>query len=285
MVKIRPFYFDWLKLTPNHKVFAIKRNDLVCSWNRLTICYPGRKNAPVDRKWIKRGKINCGTCDKKREIKPELIPAGELKEGDFILISVPKETKDIRTIRVEKILADIKARHKIGRKLPAETIKKIFDLGEEGFSTRKIGAKLKISSTAVSVYLSGKRSKEREFEVEILKEGRFVRFKGGKTRIPARFPLNKSFLRLAGYYLSEGWVGVDRNRPNSAQVSFTFSAKEKDYISDVKSLMKEIFGVSVGEIFRERDKAVTLFCGFNTVAFLFALLFGKDSVDKKIPPE
>jgi len=285
LVKIRPFYFGWLKLTPNHKVFAIRRRELVCSWNRSSICYPKRKNASIDRRWFKRGKISCRICNRKREIKPKLIQAGELAKGDFILIPVPREIRDIKTIQVERVLSNIKAYHKIGRKLPPETIRKIFDLGEKGLSTRKIGAKLKISSTAVATYLSGKRSKEREFEVGILQKGNFVRFKGSKKKIPARIPLSKNFMRLVGYYLSEGWVSISKNRPNSAQICFTFSANEKDYIADVKNLTREIFGVSLNEIFRERDKAVTLSCGINTAALFFASLFGRASTDKKIPSE
>ncbi|MBI5066337.1 nucleotide sugar dehydrogenase [Candidatus Woesearchaeota archaeon] len=55
-------------------------------------------------------------------------------------------------------------------------------------------------------------------------------------RIPCVFNVNKDFLRLIGYYLSEGCITDDK----SLRVRFTFNRKEKEYIEDVKKIIHSL---------------------------------------------
>ncbi len=56
--------------------------------------------------------------------------------------------------------------------------------------------------------------------------------------IRAAVLLDASFLRLAGYYLSEG------NCLGSDSVYFTFGRTEVDYISDTVELCERVFGIT-----------------------------------------
>ncbi|MBI4919389.1 nucleotide sugar dehydrogenase [archaeon] len=55
-------------------------------------------------------------------------------------------------------------------------------------------------------------------------------------KFPCVFTVNKDFLRLIGYYLSEGCITNDK----SLRVRFTFNRKEKEYINDVKKILHSL---------------------------------------------
>lgn len=88
-------------------------------------------------------------------------------------------------------------------------------------------------------------------------EGNFIKPRKEKIfvkNIPVNNKINVSedFCRLMGYYLAEGYCTKDH-------ISFTFNAKEKDYIEDVQKLLIEIFGPSLNiKIKKEKSKAITL---------------------------
>jgi len=61
--------------------------------------------------------------------------------------------------------------------------------------------------------------------------------KGTRTHaMPASISLSKEFCRLVGYYLAEGSKGEDL-------ISFTFAKHEENYLSDVRSLMENVFSL------------------------------------------
>lgn len=67
---------------------------------------------------------------------------------------------------------------------------------------------------------------------------------GRRHKIPNKIKVNQEFCRLAGYYLAEGYTTRDL-------VSFCFSRKEKDYIEEVKDIVRKIFRI---EKFREYQR-------------------------------
>lgn len=72
----------------------------------------------------------------------------------------------------------------------------------------------------------------------------------GGTRghvFPQKLSIDKNFCRLIGYYLAEGYTnGRD-------EIGFTFHRKEKLYVKDVISLMKDVFGISHYRIYKRKD--------------------------------
>lgn len=57
-----------------------------------------------------------------------------------------------------------------------------------------------------------------------------------QNRLPAYLKINEDFCRLIGYYLSEGCITVDE----SERIRFSFNRDEKEYIEDVKFILKNI---------------------------------------------
>ena len=282
LVDLKPLYFENLRLTPNHKVLSVKRDELACRICSRTICLPGRRKV-----FLRSGKwVNCAECKVKKKPKLVWTRATDLQEGDFIVAPIPKEIRDLRFLRVSEVLAEHRRKHKKdrNRKLPLEKIEKIFKLRPKGYSHREIARELGISSRAVGSYLHG-RSKNFEYEIGIEEKGGSVRFKGGKTKIPNEIAVDSDFSRLVGYYLAEGCVSISSQRPNSAYIAFTFHENEKEYISDVTSLLKKIFKIEPSILHIRKNKSIRISAGANILAFLFATLFGKKSEEMKVPAE
>ena len=71
-------------------------------------------------------------------------------------------------------------------------------------------------------------------EVEI-KE--YVGRKQGFRIIKKKIPSTKSFFKLVGYYLAEGSIS------SGSYLNFSFGSHERNYIEEVKKLVKEVFGI------------------------------------------
>jgi len=94
--------------------------------------------------------------------------------------------------------------------------------------------------------------------------------------LPTVIPLNGDFLRLAGYYIAEGYV-------HRRSVNFTFHIKEKDYAEDVIAIMHSVFGLTSS--IRKRNGKKTIDLSFNSsyLSEFFETWFGKGAMNKKIP--
>ncbi len=93
-------------------------------------------------------------------------------------------------------------------------------------------------------------------------------------RLKDKILINKSFLRLVGYYLAEGSITHEG-------VNIYFNKDEKKYIKDTTGLIKEVFSLKP---FVKRENNVARICIFSTlVRDLFYSLFGKLAPYKKIP--
>ncbi len=282
LITLNTFYYGKLSLTPNHKVLSIKREDIACSEHKAWVCFPNKS-----RVFVKNcKKVECRKCSQRKKIEPTYIQSGKLEKGDFVVIPIPQETRDIAHIWVSDVLSNHRSKHKktINRKLPPDKIERIFELRKMGLSHRKIARELKISYTAVGAYLNG-RSKNYEYDVDIIAEGDFVRFTGGKTKIPNKVRVDLDFMRLVGYYLAEGCVSISSNRPNSAYIAFTFNEKETAYISDVIMLLKKIFKITPNIIPDKKSKTIHIHSGTAILALFFSTLFGKKSEEMKIPAQ
>jgi DNA repair photolyase/transcriptional regulator with XRE-family HTH domain len=278
LVDLKPFYLDDLLLTPDHKVLAVRREDIACPIYPRVVCFPHRKQLILR----KDKRINCRACTFKKKPKPEWIPAVDLTKKDYVVVPVVREVRDVPFILVSEVLSQHKRKHRKNRKLPLEKIEKIFELRSKGLSYRKIAKELKISYGSVRDYLCG-RSKDLYYDISVLVENGFVRFKKGKTKIPNKIAIDGDFLRLVGYYLAEGCVSIFPNRPNSAYLAFTFREDEREYISDVANLLRKIFKIKPTVVLDARNKSVHILSKANILAFLFATLFGGKSEEMKVP--
>ena len=93
-------------------------------------------------------------------------------------------------------------------------------------------------------------------------------------RLSDKIPVSKEFLRLAGYYISEGSLG-------KSEVRFYFNKNEKEFISDTQYLIKKIFGLKPVLITKDNVTAVDV--GSRLLVDLFHTLFGKNAPNKEIP--
>ncbi|GEM_PF-17462 len=94
--------------------------------------------------------------------------------------------------------------------------------------------------------------------------------------LPNTIPLNAKFLRLAGYYIAEGYV-------HSRSINFTFHIDELAYADDVIEIMQDLFNLSSLKVHRDRKRTVDLSFNSSYLSELFEIWFGKGALQKKIP--
>jgi len=97
--------------------------------------------------------------------------------------------------------------------------------------------------------------------------------------LPNEIVVDTDFLRLIGYYLSEGYVRTQRNK---GTLGFVFSSKETNYIEDTILCIKRIFGLEPAEIKRSHNAADIKFYSARLARF-FSKHFGKGAINKRIP--
>ncbi len=93
------------------------------------------------------------------------------------------------------------------------------------------------------------------------------------------------FMRLLGYYLSEGCSSKKKERKNSYYISFTFNSEEKEYIKDTREIFFEIFKTELREVENKKCNRVTLVSDKGIIGIFLRHYFGEDVYNKKIPTE
>lgn len=117
-----------------------------------------------------------------------------------------------------------------------------------------------------------------------LKKIQLYTAKGSATKINAQITIDKSFVRLIGYYLAEGYISKDIGREKSVRqrVGWCFHEDEKEYIRDVqKSLQK----LGLKFIERKGQKSLTTITSSRIFAWLIEDILGcgKRSENKNLP--
>ncbi|MBU1086402.1 MAG: radical SAM protein [Candidatus Omnitrophica bacterium] len=269
-----------LQLTPNHKVYALKRSKMKrCSkrscWDYF--CVPSRISK----------RLKCGVCNKKYyiEYEPEFLEAALLQKGDFISVPIVREMKKVENISIKEILKNNPCFVETDKRKTEKIINEIVRHYELGYSQRNIAKLLKIDRETVKRYLTlfendSLESKKNPFWE---KNGN-IKFEAGKKWIPKDIPLNKDFMRLVGYYLAEGHVSKIKNRPNSYALVLTFSEKEKEFIDDVVEIAEKLFKkVDVRKHNNKKNRTIQITISSSVLAVVFKSLFGEDCYSKKIP--
>ena len=100
------------------------------------------------------------------------------------------------------------------------------------------------------------------------------------VKIPRFIDVNEDFVRLAGYYVSEGGIGG-----SSKALNFTFHSKEHDYIIEVVKLIRRLFGKEVRIRIEDRSKnhSYRIWVSSKVVCNLMSKLFGHNTYVKHLP--
>ena len=100
------------------------------------------------------------------------------------------------------------------------------------------------------------------------------------VKVPRYILINEDFMRLAGYYVSEG--GSDVVNKN---INFTFNVKEINYIVEVVKLVRKIFGqdIKIRIEDRSKDGSYRIFISSRIISILMSNLFGKNTYKKQVP--
>lgn len=112
-----------------------------------------------------------------------------------------------------------------------------------------------------------------EFDIDIP----FWDFKSKK--LPKKVKITNDFLKLVGYYLSEGYVRVDKCK---GTFGFVFGINEREYCEEVVRYVKDIFNIEPTSIY-ERNNSITVVFYSARLARFFNKHFGKDAIYKHLP--
>ena len=99
-------------------------------------------------------------------------------------------------------------------------------------------------------------------------------FKIGKG-IPNKILVNEEFMRLAGYYLAEGFI-------TEKGIEFAFGSHEKEYIKDACEIITRIFGL-IPSVKDGATNTKRIIVYSMILKRFFALLFGSRAAEKQIP--
>ncbi|HEX2348017.1 MAG TPA: nucleotide sugar dehydrogenase [Ktedonobacterales bacterium] len=108
--------------------------------------------------------------------------------------------------------------------------------------------------------------------------------KGAATMIRALIPVDADLLRFCGYYLAEGYIGLDSGREGAVRerVGICFHEQETEYIADVQRILTR-WGLKYSE--RNGTHALTTLVSSRIFAWLLrdVLKCGVRSEDKALP--
>jgi len=156
--------------------------------------------------------------------------AKDLKTGDKLVLNkiLPSEKNNIKINIIEHLDEELIEKIRVKPKdVSFIKFKKIID-------TKLTGDKCdyyRNNSIPLIKYLQIENLLNIKRDNVFLCTGRGPSFK----KFPATFNINKDFLRLIGYYLSEGCITKDK----SLRTRITFNKNEKEYINDTKRILKE----------------------------------------------
>jgi ribonucleoside-diphosphate reductase alpha subunit len=128
-----------------------------------------------------------------------------------------------------------------------------------------------------NVLLNGKIMQKRSNASFFMSERDFLK----KTPKPVNNEIifDEDMMLYIGYFLAEGHIGQDKNH-----ITFTFGAKEKDYIKDTVRITKEKFGID-SFVTENQDNSVDVTVHNVFVAKFFYKLMGTGFDKKKLIPE
>ncbi|MCS6835989.1 MAG: nucleotide sugar dehydrogenase [Anaerolineae bacterium] len=108
--------------------------------------------------------------------------------------------------------------------------------------------------------------------------------KDAEARLSAHIEVDSNFMRLLGYYVSEGFISQDVGRDGSRRerISFTFHEDERECLGDVQSILRH-YGLKF--IVRTKAHTTTIMVSSRVLAWLIrdVLGCGTNPSDKALP--
>jgi 2-oxoglutarate ferredoxin oxidoreductase subunit beta len=105
--------------------------------------------------------------------------------------------------------------------------------------------------------------------------------------LPESIPLTPEFLRLAGYYLAEGWIDHRSAKKDylEASVCFAFHHDERAFVRDIEKIVEKLFDLTVSVYKKPKKNLTELAIHSSRLARAFKEWFGDGAANKKIPHE
>ncbi|MFX1319202.1 MAG: radical SAM protein [Promethearchaeota archaeon] len=213
--------------------------------------------------------------------------AGNIQVGDLLIVPklISNETKE-EIIEIAPILEKRKSRIKKSRKTDEKKLKEIMKFRETGLSSREIGKIIGMHPTYLRKLMKelssdGITEKTFYYPNDVIENEGYLKFRSEKGWIPACVSMNEELAELLGYYVAEGCVSKDRNRPNSFRVSFSYGHEEKALVERTATLLKKIFDATIAVIKRRTTIAVEV--TKSSLGVLFKQLCGSSAKTKKVP--
>lgn len=152
-----------------------------------------------------------------------LIPAGEVIAGDYLIVPYSTEVNDVKSFNTKDCLPG------------NASYEMVFSLRAKGHTIDEIASITGLPRSTVWQWYTKRKTPWDAYRVE---DGEIV--SGATTkRIPEQISLDDEFLRLIGYYISDGCASD--SIPYS--ISFYFGKEESRFRDDVVSIMFDRFGV------------------------------------------
>ncbi len=122
-----------------------------------------------------------------------------------------------------------------------------------------------------------KTKKDKKFiKIEILKS----KWDFKSKEVPNKIPVNSKFLRLLGYFLSEGNV---QDKPSKAYISFSLNINEKEIVEDIKKISESLFNLEIKITEYPKNNCSVVHIYNAKLARFFLELCGNGAANKKIP--
>ena len=243
---VEPWNLLPVALTPNHPVLVAKA--VKCQFDSRTLCKETCKSA--NNLYCKKPYLN---------YKLEWIPASQLDKKDIVCLLF-----DNRSYSLEEIDFTFAVDASLD-------YYKVLEERDWGGSHRAIKNRLNISPSTAYNWVNGgvPRGCIAVYNGE-LKHG-----SSPSKAIPGKIKLTKEFLRLVGFYLAEGCTSLN-------QVSFSFNARELEFIDEIRTTMKKIFGLNCYEDKKKKNCHKLVYSSI-ILAKVFKSLFGEDAYTKRLP--
>jgi pyruvate formate lyase activating enzyme len=244
MIKLKPYYLPSITCTPDHRVYA--------------------------------------TLDIHKE--PELIQARCLTPKHYLAVPRIYQFSTPQIINAKELIGSYPVAFQTPWKLSGDEMREIMALSIQGKTSREIGEMVGKSGS----YIRHLRSKITNGKVQGTKtsfayvENGYLRFPNERRPgIPVVTELGEEVAELLGYYCAEGSIVMDKTRPNSFKINFSFSKQETELANRVADLLHIYFGVSAQLVNRYTTLAVSI--SKSSLALLFKTLAGERSRTKRVP--